>query len=104
LEDTLVRPNVDGIAYVLLFNPTGCSSHVAAGTTVGVAAEVQVVNRSRSEANVHPDKSTATVHNVTSDTDRKEKLLGLIEKPNLLNDRQTHNSLDSLLVTTLHLV
>jgi len=45
LENTLVMPNEDGLAYVMLSNPTGCSSQVTAGTTVGIVVEVQLVDR-----------------------------------------------------------
>jgi len=67
------------LAYVMLSNPTGCSSHVAAGTTVSFAAKVQVVDKSIPEASVQPDKVTTIVCNVTSNTDRKERLLEMIE-------------------------
>ena len=103
LEDTLVKPNADGLAYVVLSNPMGCSGHVTAGTTVGIAAEVQVVDKGITEVPIL-DKSTrsplvedaSAVCSVTSEMDRKGRLLELIEKPSLLNDQQTQELLGFL--------
>ena len=94
LEDTLVTPNADGIAYVVLSNPTGCSNHVAASTIIGFAAEVQVDTRSQ-----HTARKGYNNHmqcHCTSNTDHKERLFEMIEKPSLLNDRQTHELLNFL--------
>jgi len=94
LEDTLVTPNADGIAYVVLSNPTGCSNHVAAGTTIGFAAELQVDTRSQRTARKGYNNRMRCY--CTSNTDRKERLFEKIEKPSLLNDRQTHELLNFL--------
>ena len=97
-----MKLNVDGLTNVLFSNPTGCSSHVTAGTTVGIATEVQVTNQSSSvvsevgmSTKLPPGEDAATVCSVTSETDRKERLLELINKPSLLNDQQTHELLTS---------
>jgi len=103
LEDTLVKPNTYGLAYVVISNPTGCSSHVTAGTTVGIAAEVQLVDKGSPEAAIldksatlPPVEDAATVCSVTSEMDRKGRLLELIEKPSLLNDQQTRELFEFL--------
>ena len=103
LEDTLVKPNAVGLAYVVLSNPMECSGHVTAGTTVGIAAEVHVVDKGITEVPIL-NKSTrsplvedaSAVCSVTSEMDRKGRLLELIEKPSLLNDQQTQELLDFL--------
>ena len=42
-EDTLVQPTEEGLSHVIISNMTGCSSHIDAGTMIGQATEVEMV-------------------------------------------------------------
>jgi len=43
VEDTLVQPTQEDLAYVTVSNMTSCSSCVNAGTVIGEATEVEIV-------------------------------------------------------------
>ena len=43
VEDTLVQPTQEGLTYVTVSNMTSCSSCVNAGTVIGEATEVEIV-------------------------------------------------------------
>ena len=96
LEDTLVHPNEEGVAYAIISNLTGCSSCVNAGTIIGRAVEVEIIKVS--EPHMMSIECSGgelpTVQSVQSVTDRKEKLLSLINRPTQLDEKQTQELLD----------
>ena len=94
LEDTLVFPSKEGFVYAIISNLAGCSRSVDAGTIIGRAVEVEVIKGSELEPMTESDEELPTVRSVESVTDRKKKLLGLIDRPTLLNEKQTQELLD----------
>lgn len=96
LEDTLVHPDKEGVAYAIISNPTGCSSCVNAGTIIGRAVEVEIIKGSQPDtmSTESSGGKLPTVRSVQSVTDRKEKLLSLINRPTQLDEKQTQELLD----------
>ena len=96
LEDTLVHPDKEGVAYAIISNPTGCSSCVNAGTIIGRAVEVEIIKGSERDT-ISTESSGGklpTVRSVQSVTDHKERLLSLINRPTQLDQKQTQELLD----------
>ena len=91
LEDTLIHTNKQGLAYTIFSNPTGCSSCVNAGTIIGRAVEVEIIEGTEPNSRMTKpeDGKSPTVKSVQLTSDRKRKLLDLINRPTLLNKKQT---------------
>ena len=91
LEDTLIHPNKQGLAYAIFSNPTGCSSFVNAGTIIGRAVEVEIIEGAEPNTKMTKpeDGKSPTVRSVQLTSDRKRKLLDLVNRPTLLNKKQT---------------
>jgi len=77
----------------MLSNPMGCSSHVTAGTTVGIAVEIQSVGKGVPKVSILNKSTNSPVCSITSEMDCKGRL---IEKPNLLNDQEIHELFEFL--------
>ena len=91
LEDTLIHPDKQGLAYTIFSNPTGCSSFVNAGTIIGRAVEVEIIEGTEPNSRMTKpeDGKSPTVRSVQLTSDRKRKLLDLINRSTLLNKKQT---------------
>ena len=107
VEDTLVQPTIEGLAHVIISNMTGCSSYVCAGTVIGEAAGVEIIedNKPRSYDSAPKGAQTSeeqadeslVIRNIKSVDDPKEELRKLIGKPKLLDKKQTQDLLNLLL-------
>ena len=82
------------MVYAIISNLAGCSRSVDAGTIIGRAVEVEVIKGSELEPMTESDEESPTVRSVQSATDCKKKLLGLINRPTLLNEKQIQELLD----------
>ena len=99
VEDTLVQPTKESLAHVIISNMTGCSSYVSAGTVIGEAAGVEIIEEGKSASHNSVSTSVPTlekqanessvIRNIKSVNDRKEELWEMIGKPKLLDEKQT---------------
>lgn len=73
-EDILVHPNKEGVAYAIISNPTGCSSCVNAGTIIGTAVKVDIIERGEVDKMLVEPKGgkLPTVKSIILVTDRKK--------------------------------
>ena len=104
VEYTLVQLTIEGLAHVIISNMTGCSSYVSAGTVIGEAAGVEIVEDNKPRSHDSASKGAQTseeqadeslvIRNIKSVDDRKEELRKLIGKPKLLDKKQTKDLLN----------
>ena len=105
-----MQPTIKGLAHVIISNLTGCSSYVSAGTVIGEATGVEIVENNKPmshdtaskgvQASEEQANESSMIQNVRSVDDRKEELWKLIGKPKLLDKKQTQDLLN--LVTDHH--
>ena len=104
VEDTLVQPTIEGLAHVIISNMTGCSNYVSAGTVIGEAAGVEIIEDNTPRSHNSASKGAQTseeqadeslvIRNIKSVDDRKEELRKLIGKPKFLDKKQRQDLLN----------
>ena len=99
LAEALVNASSDGIAYLVLSNPTGVSCQLDVDACVGVVHEVALVETGTTDPPSETDGSTVSrveslgdVHQTRLEDDqarwRKQKLLDTVKKSDLLDGQQ----------------
>ena len=87
LVDALLEPSEDGMASVLLTSASGFTCRVKAGSTIGTAAEVSILESAApagdTTASVYRVPSSGEVPPASGEKARKEKLLEAIVLPEL---------------------
>ena len=91
LEDALVRPADDGIAYVRICNSSGFTSKITGGTVVGAAVEATEVSPCDDPKGSSEQREVPEIRKVSADTDdeRKQELLKKLEEPDLPDPGKT---------------
>ena len=96
VEDSIISVNCDGVAQLTVTNPTGCSCVVEAGTMLGEASSVTVVQPNQPlpemvRAQNNPRGTQSVINRVTKSNpaQRKQALKELVGTPELLTPEQT---------------
>ena len=85
--DSLIEPR-EGLAHIVLSNPTGCSLQVSADTCIGEASEVSLVEATHGLLQEATRARTYSVSIVQTEDWRKEKLSSMVTPSDVLDEEQ----------------
>ena len=96
IADALIEPREDGLALLVVCNPSGCSCSLDHGTCIGEAVPAEVVTRPETDLvssllKTEHSQPSPSVRKVDSTPWRQEKLRGIVGTPELLSAKQSED-------------
>ena len=96
VEDALVHPDCKGLVYVLVSNPSGVSLKANEESCVGEVSETKVVEPVTNDCMVRVVSPRAEREPDGYSQWRKQRLIGIVGKPDLLSEPQMEEFIDFL--------
>ena len=83
MEDAILSPTKDGLAQIVIANPTGFTQMVEEGTELGTGMLATIVEPTESSSDSKTPSTVSQVATLKSSTQRQDLLIQLMGKPDL---------------------